>query len=169
MGTQAGRRTSFWKALLVGSLSGLLAGFMTGLPMLFAWLWIDHRRNGTVHQGYGYEFIGAPILGAILGFLEGACLGIVWTMLSRRPRRLTISELMIAVAIAGPWVSLLLEYGFLVIWTALVTISIALLTLPELFYLSRHKQRRRVEQRAFPVVQTTGLDSLRSRLTTFER
>jgi hypothetical protein len=81
-----------------------LFGLLSGPIAMLAFIWLENRLHGTTFLGL--ELFGAPIIGSILGALEGTAVGAIWNLLVRRPRRLTIARLMLVVAISGPSLAL---------------------------------------------------------------
>src|SRR5437016_3696963 len=116
---------SDWLTLaMVGGLAGGLFGILSGPIAMLASMSLEHYLHGTTFLGL--ELAGAPIVGAILGALEGTGLGAVWVFAVKRPRRLTIARLMLVVAISG------LSLAFFVAFPpfALLALINAMLLLP---------------------------------------
>jgi hypothetical protein len=82
------------------ALAGGLFGLLSGPIAMLATMWIEHCLHGTTFLGL--ELVGAPVIGSIAGAVEGLVIGIIWTFVTKRPRRLTIARLMLVVAISGP-------------------------------------------------------------------
>src|SRR5262249_14950136 len=98
------RRTRWVTFLVEGSLAGGLFGILSGPIAIFADMWLEHHLHGTTFLGL--ELLAGPIVGAVLGALEGAGFAAIWVSAVARPRRLTIARLMLIVAIAGPSLAL---------------------------------------------------------------
>jgi hypothetical protein len=115
-----------WTLALAGGWTGGLLGIVSGPIAMLAFMRLKDYLHGTTFLGL--ELLGAPIIGSILGALEGAGLGAVWKFIVERPRRLTIARLMLVVAISGPDLALVVaDPPF-----ATLILSNAVLPLPEL-------------------------------------
>src|SRR5438067_13606703 len=91
---------SDWLTLgMVGGLAGGLFGILSGPIAMLASMSLEHYLHGTTFLGL--ELAGAPIVGAILGALEGTGIGGGWVFAVKRPRRLTIAGLVLVVASSG--------------------------------------------------------------------
>jgi hypothetical protein len=82
------------------ALSGGFFGIVSGPIAMLATMVLENYLHGTTFLGL--ELVGAPIIGSILGTLEGLAVGVVWNLVVKRTRRLTIARLMLVVAISGP-------------------------------------------------------------------
>jgi len=130
----------WWTLALAGGLAGGLFGFLSGPIAMIAFMLLEHYLHGAMFLGL--ELLGAPILGAIIGALEGAGLGAIWVFLVKRPRRLTIAWLMLVVAISGPSLAFFVAFPSF----ALLTLINAALLLPVviavLVAVMRHQEER---------------------------
>ncbi len=83
-----------------GCLAGAFFGLISGPIAMVAFMWFENYVHGTTFLGL--EILGAPILGMIVGAIEGTMMGAIWLFVVTKPRRLTIARLMLIVAISGP-------------------------------------------------------------------
>src|SRR5262245_53726176 len=114
----------WWTLALAGGLGGGLSGRLAGPIAMFAFMVLENYLHGTTFLGL--ELLGAPILGAIFGALEGTVLGAIWMFLIKGPRRLTIAWLMLVVAISGPSLAYFVAFPSF----ALLVLINAMFTLP---------------------------------------
>jgi hypothetical protein len=116
-----------WTCLLVGGLGGTVAGILAGPISMLAYVWLYHALGGR-ETFLGLELIGAPVIGGMFGALEGMALGAIWAFISARPRQLTIGWLMIAVAISGPMLAIILAIPSP--WLVLLSLTVAVILVP---------------------------------------
>jgi hypothetical protein len=91
---------SGWTVARAGCLAGGLFGIVSGPFAMVATMWLAHYLHGATFLGL--EIVGAPILGAIAGAIEGTLIGAISRFVVNKRRRLTIARLMLIVAISGP-------------------------------------------------------------------
>jgi hypothetical protein len=91
---------SWWTLARAGCLAGGLFGLISGPIAMVAFMWLENYLHGTTFLGL--EIVGAPMLGAIVGAIEGTLMATIWRLVVSKPRRLTIARLMLIVAISGP-------------------------------------------------------------------
>ena len=128
--------------VLVGGVAGDLIGTISGPITMLAFILLDHYLYG----GFPPLIVlfVSPIIGAILGALEGLVIGVIWPLTARRRHRLTIAQLMLVVAISGPGLALNLYWPSF----ALLILGNALLVLPGvtaalIATVRRHERSRR--------------------------
>ncbi len=88
-----------WKFAFVSGVVGELFGVISGPIAMFAFVVCEKYLYGANPPGI-LLFI-SPIVGALLGALEGVVVGATWPFKFMRRRNLTIAQLMLTVAIAG--------------------------------------------------------------------
>src|SRR5262245_8475599 len=133
----------WWTLALAGGLGGGLSGILSGPIAMFAFMVLENYLHGATFLGL--EVLVAPILGAILGALEGTGLGAIWLWVVKRPRRLTIARLILVVAISGPSLAFFVAFptfALLVLINALLTLPVAIAVLVAV--VRRHEERSRL-------------------------
>jgi hypothetical protein len=131
---------------MVGGASGALVGIFSGPFAMLGFMWLENYLRGTMF--YGLELIGSPVVGAVLGAIEGAFLGAVWMFLTRPPRRLTIARLMLIVAVSGPSLALVvadLPSALLILGNGLLILPTTILVLARV--VQRHEEAARSARR----------------------
>lgn len=91
---------------------------------MLAFILLDHYLYGRFPRLI--VLFVSPIIGAILGALEGVVIGVIWPLTARRRHRLTIAQLMLVVAISGPSLALILywpSFALLILGNALLVLS----------------------------------------------
>jgi hypothetical protein len=121
------RQSRWWAFCVAGALGGGLFGIFSGPIAMFGAMCLNNYLYGTVFLGL--ELIVSPVLGAILGVLDGATLGILWVFLTGPDRRLTIARLMLIVAVSGPTLAFFMAgliFGSIALFNALLLVPVAI-------------------------------------------
>jgi hypothetical protein len=69
------RPLRWWNLAKVGAMTSAAFGIVSGPMAMLGTMWLDHYLRGTTFLGL--ELVGAPILGIVLGAIEGAFLGAI--------------------------------------------------------------------------------------------
>ena len=116
-----------WKLAQVGALVGELAGFLAGPLTIFAVIHLFHGKNPGL-----FGLVVSPVLGGFLGALEGMALGAIWPLATNRHHRLTITRMMLIIAIAGIGLALIATapvLAYLILGNALLVFPVVVVAL----------------------------------------
>jgi hypothetical protein len=137
-----------------GALGGGLFGIISGPISMIACMSLEHYLHGTTFLGL--ELVGAPILGSVVGALQGAGVGAIWAYMVKRRRRLTIAGLMLVAAISGPSLALILAdppLALLVLLNAALVLPVAIMIM---MAVGQRQEERRQSGRQAPRRSSSG-------------